>query len=214
MKTESLHASLIKNLAMFASFGAAFLIVSALAHQYEAPISDLVHSGGFFSVTGFIALTAIFVIFVIPLDIVFLIPIGASVWGPIPTALMSITGWTIGSAIAFLIARKLGVGVIEMLIGLDRVRAIESRIPKNNLFWGVVALRMLVSVDILSYALGLFSAVELPTYILATMIGVTPFGFYFAFSGALPFWYQFAAIAAAVGMAMFTFLKFGLSREP
>ncbi len=45
----------------------------------------------------------------------------------------------------------------EKLIGLKRAQGVEKRILKSNLFLSFIVLRLLVSVDILSYALGLFS---------------------------------------------------------
>ncbi len=205
---------LIKQTATLGVLAAIFVGVSYLAHTYQTWLADLVYAGGIVGAIGFIALTAVFVVFVIPLDLVFLIPIGAVVWGPIPTALMSITGWTLGSGIAFGIGRVFGIRVVEKLIGLERARVVERRIPKHNLFGTVILLRMLVSIDILSYALGLFTTMPWRLYILATVIGVTPFGFYFAYAGTLPFWYQIAAVAGAVMLASIVLFQYGIQREP
>ena len=191
-----------------------FVAASYFAHRYESEISAIVTHGGTASVAFFILLTAIFVIFVIPLDIAFLIPIGAHVWGPMGTACLSIIGWTIGASVAFFIARKFGAPVVEKLIGLKRVRMIESRIPQTNLFVMVVFLRMLVSVDILSYALGLFSRMRWSSYILATAIGVAPFGFYFAYAATLPLWYEVGAVALALLVATGVAWRYGVVREP
>lgn len=203
-----------KEITVLAALGLLFIAVSYFAHHYQSELAVIVRSGSVVSPVTFILLTALFVVFVIPLDIAFLIPIGAAVWGPIPTALMSITGWTLGAAVAFGIARKFGVGLVERMIGLERVRAIERRIPKRNVFWSVVLLRMLLSVDILSYVLGLFSSMRWTQYVVATAIGVTPFGFYFAYTGALPFWYQIVAIVAALVVVVAILARWGISREP
>lgn len=191
-----------------------FVAASFLAHHFQYFLASLVESGGIASVAGFIVLTAIFVVFVIPLDIVFLIPLGAAVWGAVPTALMSIAGWTIGASVAMGIARVFGAPLVKRLIGFARIEAIQNRIPKRNLFWTVVFLRMLVSVDILSYALGLFSDMRWGSYVLATAIGVAPFGFYFAFAGTLPFWYQLIAIVLALGVATTIVMRYRIAREP
>jgi uncharacterized membrane protein YdjX (TVP38/TMEM64 family) len=127
---------------------------------------------------------------------------------------MSITGWTLGAGCAFGIARRFGRPVVERLIGLEHVRTMEQRVPTRNLFWGVVALRMTVSVDLLSYALGLASSMSWGSYLLATAIGVAPFGFFFAYTGALPFVYRIASIIAAVALATFALLRFGIKRAP
>jgi uncharacterized membrane protein YdjX (TVP38/TMEM64 family) len=200
---------LVKEIASLVVFGLAFVVVSFLAQHYKGQLADIVESGGIVSVGGFVLLTAIFVVFIIPLDIAFLIPIGASLWGPIPTALMSITGWALGASIAFGIARLLGVPIVEKSIGLERIRAVATRIPRHNLFWSVIMLRMLVPVDILSYALGLFSRMTWSSYVLATAIGVSPLGFYFAYAGALPFWYQLLAVVFALALAAVAFVRYG-----
>jgi len=191
-----------------------FVTISYLARSHQELLTSIVHAGGVMGMIGFIALTAVFVIFVIPLDVVFLIPLGAAAWGPIPTAIMSIAGWTIGSAGAFALARVFGVSLVERLIGLKRIHVVEARIPKQNLFWSVVFLRLAVSVDILSYALGLFSRMPWKQYTLATILGVTPFGFYFAYAGALPFWYQIAAMVIALALATVALLIYKIQREP
>ena len=203
-----------KEIASFIALAVVFIVASILAQEYKAEISAVVMGGGALGVIGFIFLTALFVIFVIPLDIAVLIPVGAVVFGPVPTALMSIAGWTMGAMAAFGIARYLGAPAVKRLVGLGRVKAIEARIPKRNLFWSVVVLRMLVSVDILSYALGLLSDMPWGSYTLATALGVVPFGFYFAYTGALPLMYRTAAVALAVLLATFVVLRYGLVREP
>lgn len=205
---------LFKQIASLALLALVFVAVSFTAQHYKVGLASIIQSGNVIGPAGFILLTAVFVVFIIPLDIAFLMPIGTTVWGPIPTAFMSIAGWTIGASVAFVIARTFGVSLVEKLIGLERVHAVERRIPKHNLFGSVILLRMLVSVDILSYALGLFSRMPWEQYVLATALGVAPFGFYFAYAGTLPFWYQIVAIAAAAILATVVLMKYGVQREP
>lgn len=190
-----------------------FVAVSYIARINEPVLTTIVQNGNITGVIGFILLTALFVVFVIPLDIVFLIPLGALVWGPVPTALMSITGWVLGSVVALGIARSFGVPAVEKMIGLKRIRGIEARIPKQNTFWTVVFLRLIIPVDILSYALGLFSTMAWRPYMIATLIGVTPFGFYFSYAGTLPFWYQIAAMSGALVFATAILFKYGTQKN-
>jgi len=56
---------------------------------------------------------------------------------------------------------------------------------------------MSIPVDILSYALGLFSKITLKRYFLATLIGVTPFAFVLAYVGTISFYYQVATLLIA-----------------
>jgi hypothetical protein len=51
-------------------------------------------------------------------------------------------------------------------------------------FWNIVLLRMVIPVDVLSYALGLFVPMPLSRYVLATAIGVSPFAIIFAFASS------------------------------
>ena len=204
----------VKEISSLLLLGVMFVAVSLFARAHRDILAIIIEKGGLVGVVGFVLLTAVFVIFIIPLDIAFLIPIGANLWGPIPTAFMSITGWVLGASIAFGIARTFGMLVVEKLIGLGRIRAVEKRLPKRNLFLSVIVLRMLVSVDILSYALGLFSSMSWDSYVLATAIGVSPFGFYFAYTSTLPFWYQIIAVATALVLAVTILLRYGIQREP
>jgi len=103
--------SLVKQILSFLLLGVVFIGVSILTEHNSAILAEIIGYGGLWTIPFFIFLTALFVIFVIPLDIVLLIPLGLVVWGPIPTAILIITGWTLGSAVAFLIARKLGAPV-------------------------------------------------------------------------------------------------------
>ena len=197
MKT-SRTGPIVRRLAGALAFVSVFAIASHFASAYRAPLTALVALGGSWSIVAFVAITALFVVFVIPLDIVVLIPIGAQVFGPLPTALMSIVGWTLGSGIVFALARRYGVPFVAWLIGASRVERLRSRVPNGDLFWSVVLLRMLVPVDLLSYALGLFAPLSWGRYVGATALGVAPFGFYFAYVGTLPLRYQIGALVAAL----------------
>ena len=174
-----------------------FGTVSVLATQHQVWLSSYIVRGGTISLLSFTLLTALFVVFVIPLDLVFLIPIGTAVFGPTITAALTICGWTLGAAIAFMIARQWGRPVVGRIINLKRLATVESRLPAGDLFWTVVGLRLLISVDILSYALGLMSTMRFHRYVLATLIGVTPFGIFFAYTDILPLPYRLATIGGA-----------------
>lgn len=182
---------------------AAFLLASYSVHQHESDIALVLGNGDIGSAAIFIFLTALFVIFIIPLDIVLLIPLGVILWGPVSTALMSITGWTLGALVAFGIARTYGLPLVKKLVGEHRAMMFGEHIPAHDLFWSVVFLRLLVPVDLLSYALGLFSPLSWRKYLLATALGVTPLGFFFAFAGTLPFWYQLSALFCVLLLVSF-----------
>ena len=144
-------------------------------------------------------LISIIAIVIAPISTLPLLPVASNLWGWQTAGILSIMGWTIGSLIAFILARKYGVPLIKKFISIEKITEIEKSIPQKNVFWSIVFLRMVVPVDILSYALGLFSKIKTKSYLTATIIGITPFAFVFAYLGELPFYYQiFGLIIAGI----------------
>ena len=122
-------------------------------------------------------------IVVVPVATLFLTPIATAFFGPFLTAIYSATGWMIGSLIAFVIARKFGRPVVKKFFNLAKIEKYRSKISPNMEFGTLILLRMLFPVDVLSYALGLFSLVSLKRYAITTLIGILPFSFLFAYGG-------------------------------
>lgn len=114
-----------------------------------------------------------------------LIPVASRAWGRVPAALVTTIGWTAGSIIAFMIARRWGAPIVKKLTSMDRLRQMKRYIPEN-LFWSVVLLRIVMPMDVLSYVLGLFTDMGGAEYAAATAIGVTPAAFVLAYVGRLP----------------------------
>jgi len=125
-----------------------------------------------------------------PITVLPLIVLATGLWGVWVAALLTILGWTLGSVIAFGVARKFGVPIVKRFVSLDEIYAFQDRVKVGNSFWSIIFLRMIVPVDVLSYALGLFSKVGFWTYALATVIGVIPFAFVFAYLGEVHYIYQ------------------------
>ena len=121
-----------------------------------------------------------------PVNTLPLIPVATALWGGLISALLSITAWTLGAIIAFIIARRLGKPFIEKRFDLNQIARYEKLLGDEYVFWNIVALRIMIPVDILSYAIGLFTSVKLSTYSLATLIGVSPFAFLLAYSATFP----------------------------
>lgn len=206
---DELFPPRVRRIASLLAVVAAFIIASYLAHRYEDQIALVLSSTGAASMVLFVGFIIVFVVFAIPLDLVLLVPLGAHVWGPVPTALLCIAGWSLGALLALLVARRWGMPVVARLIGRERIENFHDRIPKGQLFWSVILLRMLIPVDILSYALGLFSTMSWSRYFLATMIGVTPFAFFFAFAGTLPVGYQIVSFMGAFVLVSLILLTYG-----
>ena len=134
-----------------------------------------------------------------------LIPVAVQVWRPVPAAIVTTIGWTSGSLIAFLIARRWGYPLVKKLTSTDRVNEVKKYIPED-LFWSIVLLRLVMPMDVMSYVLGLFTDISWPKYALATALGLTPSAFVLAYVGELPNAYEFimfgVGVAVAVGYVM------------
>ncbi|MDF1614194.1 TVP38/TMEM64 family protein [Desulfurivibrio dismutans] len=153
-----------------------------------------------------------------PVATIPLIPIAASLWGGFITGLLNIFSWLVGSMIAFGIARVVGVRFVRKVVSLERLEKIERMIPEKGMFGAIVFLRMVIPVDLLSYALGLFSLVRAGLYFWATLIGIIPFAFILAYAGRIPFTYQFIALLVLVllalpGLAIYHLIKRLRSRD-
>jgi len=184
-----------------AAIGIILLIVLFLGASYYVQANlEIVKS---FVGSGFIGILVymfilIFATVVAPVNAMPLIPIASNIWGWFFTGLISAISWTIGSLIAFMLARIYGVPLVKKFFSLSAITRYEKLIPEENIFWSIVFLRMSIPVDILSYLLGLFSHIKFRTYAIATLIGVAPFAFIFAYVGTLQFRYQLLTFLIAV----------------
>jgi uncharacterized membrane protein YdjX (TVP38/TMEM64 family) len=201
----------LKSVGVCAAVLAAFVGVSVFAHAHQGALKEAVHVGGVWGIAAFIVLTAIFVVFLLPLDVSVLIPLAAVVWGPVGTAIMSVAGWTLGSSVAFFLARRFGAPVVARLAGKARLREAERTakrtIPKRHLFWWALITQALLPIDLISYVFGLFTDIELGPYALATALGDLVPGFFFAYAGTLPAWYQIGALIIGLAIAGLLFWR-------
>lgn len=175
----------------------AFIVLSLLGKQILDILSANELLLGRWGMPLYVLITVIAIV-IAPLSMIPFIPLAVGLWGVIPAALLNITGWTIGSVIAFLIARIFGHSLVTRLIGTKSINKIERFLPQKNLFWSVIFLRMVLPVDILSYALGLFTNMRFFSYLLASFIGIAPFSFVFSYATKLPLAYQLIVGAAII----------------
>ncbi|KKT88026.1 MAG: hypothetical protein UW87_C0019G0008 [Candidatus Moranbacteria bacterium GW2011_GWC2_45_10] len=122
-------------------------------------------------------------IVVAPISTIFLIPVAANIFGPLLTALLSVLGWTLGSVIAFGIARRFGRPVLERIVEPEKLEKYRNYISPDAEFLTVLLLRVMFPVDVVSYAVGLFTVMRFRKYLLATVIGITPFSFIYSYGG-------------------------------
>src|SRR3989344_5875171 len=149
-----------------------FVLCSYVVQKNIGGVQTLVSDGGKFSVLIYIGIVIVGVV-IAPISAFPLLAIASNTWGWWYAGIYSIIGWTIGASIAFFIARHYGILLVKKFIPLKKIRALEKTIPTHNFFWWVVFLRMFLPVDVLSYALGLFSTMRFRSYFFATLIGVT-----------------------------------------
>ena len=172
-----------------------FVFLSFITTSYENEINVLAERGGVFGMSAYVFVTVIAVV-VAPISTIPLIPAASGLWGWFIAATLSIIGWTIGAQIAFQLARSFGKPLIEKLISIERLTRFEKRLSKEHMFWTIVFLRIVIPVDILSYAVGLFSNMKGSIYFFATLIGITPFAFVIAYAGTLTVWLQLSVFLA------------------
>lgn len=140
----------------------------------------------------------------LPLSSLPLLPLAAKIYGVVPTALLSVAGWWIGSLIAFELAR-LGRHQLERITSMAAVDRLEEQIPHDVGFWGIVVLRMILPTDLVSFALGLLKHLSFRTYAVATLLGILPFSFVWSYAGGeisagrfLPFMLTAVGMIAAI----------------
>ena len=147
-------------------------------------------------------------IVVAPVSSIPLISIASHLWGVIPATILTTIGWSLGAITAFTLSRKYGVKIVRKLISLENIYKIEKKIPKEDVFWSILLLRLLLPLEIVSYALGLFSKVELKKFSIAVVLGGIPHILLFAYLGEIPFMYQIiGAEIALISIVSFFILR-------
>jgi uncharacterized membrane protein YdjX (TVP38/TMEM64 family) len=135
-----------------------------------------------------------------------LIPIVARTWGHVPAALVTTLGWTMGSLVAFYIARRWGSPIVRKLTSMERVNRLRRYVPKHP-FWTVVVLRLMMPMDVISYVLGLFTNMSWASYGLATGLGLTPSAFVLAYIGRMPRAYDFITLGIGAAVVVWIILS-------
>jgi uncharacterized membrane protein YdjX (TVP38/TMEM64 family) len=125
-----------------------------------------------------------------PIDLAFLMPIASAVWGWFIAGILSLIGWTIGSALVFVLSRRYGVPLIERFTSLEKLHEYEKLMPTQHIFAQIVLLRLVIPLDIVSYTIGLLTEVKFIPFIIATFIGFLPCALILAYLGTLPAFLQ------------------------
>ena len=196
---------------MSAAVGVAvlFLLASFGSDKFAPVVEHYVGDGGPQSVA--IYLTTIIIVVLIPFGSNLpIIPVAVNLWGNLPAAAITWCGWMIGAAITFMLARYIGARYVERLPLLKHVHAFGALIPKQNFFWGTVALGVIgAPIDILSYAFGFLSPFPMGIYLRAIALGSVPFALFITYTATLSLLYQIYAmtIMVVVWSALYIYMK-------
>ena len=158
-----------------------FVVISQVAQNYSDFLQQLTKQAGISGVFAYITIMALSIV-VAPIGTGFLLPIAANSWGPLLASVYSITGWTIGSMVAFWLAKKYGLKLVKNVKTVNHLQEPEKAIPRRHVFLIVVLLRIALPVDLLSYALGIFSTMGYGMFFWSTLIGISPFAIIFMYA--------------------------------
>lgn len=174
---------------------ALFVLGVLAARHWADAVEAAATSHGLLAVVLFVATSAIAVLLPVLTNLP-LVPFAALAWGPWWTAALLLLGWVLGAVASFALARSASAFVAGRFPSVRRHADIDRLIDPRHRLLSLVMLRMTFPVDVLSYALGLFSRqTRARDNALSTTIGGAPFALLFAFVPGLP--------AAAQGVVLF-----------
>ncbi len=179
-----------------------FVVLAQFSQIYSDDLKNLMLKASMFAPIAYIGITILSIV-VAPLGSGFLVPLAANSFGPFITAIYSITGWFIGSIIAFYLAREYGHGKLQQLNICKKIKDLEVHSSKLHLYFVIILLRTAMPVDIMSYALGLFSSISYKTFIWTTIVGISPFAFLFSYASVLPIWTQVVVSLFSVSVFLY-----------
>lgn len=159
---------------------ALFAVALVLARMYSAPIQDMLHAHPRLAILIF-ATTSVVAVLMPVLSNLPLVPLAVLAWGPVWTAWLLLAGWVVGAVISFMLARHARELILRHFPSATRHADIDRLIHPRHRLVSLVLLRMSFPVDVLSYALGLFSRRTTVTEnAVSTALGAAPFAFLFA----------------------------------
>ncbi|MBL8325881.1 MAG: VTT domain-containing protein [Rubrivivax sp.] len=184
-----------------------------LARQFAEPLQQLLSEHAAWAVALFVASSALAVLVPVASNLP-LVPLMVPVFGPWWTALSLLLGWLIGATASYALGRHAQRGVLRWLPSARRHADIDRLVRPGHRLLSLVSLRMTFPVDVLSYALGLFSRDTRAWEVaLSTLIGAAPFALLFAWFPALSGAAQLWVLAVSV-LAFAVHLVWVLRRSP
>ncbi|MGB7181267.1 MAG: VTT domain-containing protein [Burkholderiaceae bacterium] len=174
------HTELLPALRMSTYVVALFALAMVVAQLFSDPIQTAIAQYPRLGIVVFVG-TSIVAVLIPVLTNLPLVPIAVLAWGPWWTAGLLLSGWVAGSAISFVIGRHAQPFLMRRFPSVQRHAEIDRLIDNDHRIASLTMLRMTFPVDVLSYALGLFSRrASLFETSLSTLLGGAPFAILFA----------------------------------
>lgn len=186
-----------------------FILFSYLFQVYEEEIKNIIEPN-IYGMLLYISI-GIFATVVAPVSSLPILPLAVVFWGWKFAGILTLISWTIGSLIAFYLARRFGRKLVLKIVNEKSLKKYENMVPEKNLFLTIVFLRIILPADLISYVLGLLSRISYKLYVSATIIGLAPFIFIFSYMGSLSIIEQvfiFGSICIFLLIIYFIFFRF------
>lgn len=162
-----------------------FGVALVLAREFAAPIQNALAAHSRLGIVVFFV-TSVVAVLLPMLTNLPLLPLAVLAWGPWWTALLLLLGWVGGAALSFWLGRHAQATILRHFPSVQRHADIDRLIHPRHRIGSLVMLRMTFPVDVLSYALGLFSrSTTLAENAVSTAIGGAPFALLFSWFPAL-----------------------------
>jgi uncharacterized membrane protein YdjX (TVP38/TMEM64 family) len=191
---------------------AAFALALWLTRAFALPLQAVLAAHASWGVGVFVASAAVAVLLPLLTNLP-LVPLAVLAWGPAWTVLLLLLGWVAGAAAAFALGRTAGPMVLRRFPLVARHADIDRLIHPQHRLGSLILLRMTFPVDVLSYALGLFSRnTTLVDNVLSTALGAAPFAVMFAYYPAMPACLQLALLGLSL-LAFAVYLVWLFSRD-
>lgn len=169
-----------------------------LARHFAAPISQALASHSVLGIGVFFVSSAVAVLLPMLTNLP-LLPMAVLAWGPWFAALILLLGWITGAGLSFVLGRHARDMIQRHFPSVQRHAEIDRLIHPQHRLLSLVMLRMTFPVDVLSYALGLFSRnTSLLENLISTALGGAPFAILFALFPTLSAAGQWAVFGASL----------------
>ena len=182
-----------------------FILASYLVNSHLESLKKIMDTSPLIGIFGYLFLSTLSVV-IFPFASVPLVAVAVGMFGWQIAGLLSSIGWIAGSFIAFFFGRNYGKSFASRFVQVEQIERLEKLIPQRYVFFGLIALRLVLPSDVLSYTLGILTKIKLRTFAITTTIGLVPYAFFLSYAGSLPLVYEILTIfigALLVGIIFF-----------